>query len=278
MALIAKTFQIINSYFNENQDPRVADWILLSSPVYTVTICLVYLLFVKVLGPAFMKNRNPFELKHTLTVYNAFLVLFNSWLFYEIGMSGWLTGEYSFICEPMDYLYKPKNLRMVNVLWYFLVSKFIELLDTVFFVARKKYNQITTLHIIHHTSVPMSVWLGIKYTPMGHGTFFPLINSFIHIIMYGYYMLSAFGPSIQKYLWWKKYITVLQMAQFVALGIHTGQLAFIECDYPRGIMTVVGLQAIMFYFLFRDFYKKAYKKKHTHKMEKLNNNSVEKNE
>jgi phosphatidylglycerophosphate synthase len=38
-----------------------------------------------------------------------------------------------------------------------------------------------------------------------------MINTFVHIIMYTYYMLAAMGPRFQKYLWWKKYLTVLQM-------------------------------------------------------------------
>jgi len=38
-----------------------------------------------------------------------------------------------------------------------------------------------------------------------------MLNTFVHIIMYSYYLLSAFGPRFQKYLWWKKYLTVLQM-------------------------------------------------------------------
>lgn len=37
------------------------------------------------------------------------------------------------------------------------------------------------------------------------------INSFIHVIMYGYYGLAALGPHMQKYLWWKKYLTIIQM-------------------------------------------------------------------
>jgi hypothetical protein len=39
------------------------------------------------------------------------------------------------------------------------------------------------------------------------------INSFVHIIMYSYYLLAALGPTVQKYLWWKKYITTLQMVR-----------------------------------------------------------------
>ena len=37
------------------------------------------------------------------------------------------------------------------------------------------------------------------------------LNSFVHIWMYAYYGLSAMGPHMQKYLWWKKYLTKLQL-------------------------------------------------------------------
>ena len=47
----------------------------------------------------------------------------------------------------------------------------------------------------------------------GHGTFLGLINTFVHIIMYTYYLLAALGPTVQKYLWWKKYLTILQMVR-----------------------------------------------------------------
>jgi len=78
-------------------------------------------------------------------------------------------------------------------------------------VLRKKTSQVTTLHVIHHGCMPMSVWFGVKFTPGGHSTFFGLLNTFVHIVMYTYYMFSAMGPQYQKYLWWKKYLTTLQM-------------------------------------------------------------------
>lgn len=37
------------------------------------------------------------------------------------------------------------------------------------------------------------------------------LNAAIHVVMYLYYGLAAFGPKIQKYLWWKKYLTIIQM-------------------------------------------------------------------
>lgn len=39
--------------------------------------------------------------------------------------------------------------------------------------------------------------------------------SFVHICMYSYYMLSAMGPQYQKYLWWKKYMTELQIVSIL---------------------------------------------------------------
>lgn len=107
----------------------------------------------------------------------------------------------------------------------------------------------------------MSVWFGVKFTPGGHSTFFGLLNTFVHIIMYTYYLLAALGPQFQRFLWWKKYLTVLQMVQFVMVMVHAFQLLFIDCDYPRAFVWWIGMHAVMFYFLFSDFYKQAYKKK-----------------
>lgn len=38
-----------------------------------------------------------------------------------------------------------------------------------------------------------------------------MINSFVHVLMYSYYALAALGPSVSKYLWWKKYLTIIQL-------------------------------------------------------------------
>lgn len=59
--------------------------------------------------------------------------------------------------------------------------------------------------------MPIWIWLTIKYYGGGSMIIIPLFNSFVHIIMYTYYLLAGLGPEIQKYLWWKKYITTLQL-------------------------------------------------------------------
>ncbi|XP_063532517.1 very long chain fatty acid elongase 7 [Cydia strobilella] len=252
---------------DNKSDPRVKDWPLMSSPLPTLAICLTYVFVVKVAGPKIMENRKPYELKQVLIWYNLFQVLFSIWLFQESIASGWFT-THSFRCQPVDYSRSPLAMRTASGCWWYYFSKFTEFFDTIFFVMRKKFDHVSKLHVIHHGIMPMSVWFGVKFTPGGHSTFFGMLNTFVHIIMYSYYLLAALGPKVQKYLWWKKYLTALQMVQFVLVFFHTFQLLFTECDYPRAFVWWIGMHSVLFYYLFSDFYKQAYLKKEKAKIAK----------
>jgi phosphatidylglycerophosphate synthase len=98
----------------------------------------------------------------------------------------------------------------------------------------------------------------MKFMPGGHGTFFVMLNTFVHIIMYTYYMLAAVGPQMQKYLWWKKYLTMLQLVQFVGIFVHSSQL-FISnpCKFPIGLVWFVWGHAVMFFGLFSGLQKET---------------------
>lgn len=246
--------------FEGQRDPRVDGLFMMSSPFPTLFTCLLYVFIVKVAGPHYMKNRKPIKLRNILVAYNAFQVIFSAWIFYELGMGGWFK-DYSYRCQPVDYSNNPQAIRMVHAAWWYYISKFTEFFDTFFFILRCKFEHVSTLHVIHHGCMPMSVWFGVKFTPGGHSTFFGLLNSFVHIVMYLYYMLAAMGPQYQRYIWWKKYLTNLQMVQFVLIFSHAFQLCFTECEYPRAFMWWIGGHAVMFFALFSDFYIKAYFKK-----------------
>lgn len=43
--------------------------------------------------------------------------------------------------------------------------------------------------------------------------------------------------------------------------MHAFQLLFTDCNYPQAFVWWIGLHAVMFYFLFADFYKQAYNNK-----------------
>ena len=47
---------------------------MMSSPLPTVLICIVYVYLVKVWGPNFMKHREPINCQTFMLIYNAFQV------------------------------------------------------------------------------------------------------------------------------------------------------------------------------------------------------------
>uniref|UniRef100_A0A9J7XFV8 Elongation of very long chain fatty acids protein 1 n=1 Tax=Cyprinus carpio carpio TaxID=630221 RepID=A0A9J7XFV8_CYPCA len=243
------------------RDPRLKDYLLMESPVNMSAILLAYLFFVLYAGPKFMANRKPFQLKEAMIIYNLSLVGLSVYIVYEFLMSGWATG-YTWRCDPCDYSNSPQGLRMTRVAWLFLFSKFIELMDTVFFVLRKKHSQITFLHIFHHSFMPWTWWWGVSYAPGGMGSFHAMINSCVHVIMYFYYSLSAAGPRFQKFLWWKKYMTAIQLIQFVLVSLHATQWYFMEsCDYQVPLFVhLIWMYGTFFFVLFSNFWYQAYVK------------------
>ncbi|XP_071792545.1 very long chain fatty acid elongase 4-like isoform X1 [Asterias amurensis] len=240
-------------------DPRVTDWLLMKSPVPISCIIMGYLMMVW-LGPRLMAKRKPLQMNYLLVVYNFSLVALSVYMFYEFRVISW-KANYSYKCQPVDYSDSVLGKRMADVCWWFFFSKVIETLDTAFFILRKKNNQVTFLHVYHHSSMMVNWWLGVKLVAGGQSFFLAMINSFVHIIMYSYYGLSAMGPGMQKYLWWKRYITVLQLAQFIAIIVHTGYNLTIDCDFPQAFNYAVFFYCISLVMLFSNFYIRAYNSK-----------------
>ncbi|XP_046644160.1 elongation of very long chain fatty acids protein-like [Daphnia pulicaria] len=249
-----------NDLMINRRDPRVDGWFLMSSFFPTMIICSCYIYFVKSLGPRLMRDRKPFELRSAIIIYNVIQVLASIYLVYKGLVHAWLF-RYSLRCQPVDYSDDPEELIVAQMCWWYYFCKFTEFLDTVFFVLRKKFDQITNLHVIHHSIMPAVCWWGVKFAAGGHGTFFGMLNSFVHIIMYTYYLFSSMGPKYQKYLWWKKHLTSMQMIQFIAVFIHSAQLFFIDCNYPKILAYAMCFNALMFLSLFSNFYIQAYIKR-----------------
>lgn len=58
-------------------------------------------------------------------------------------------------------------LQITNAIWWFYFSKCVEFCDSFFFVLRKKENQLTFLHIYHHSTMFPLWWIGVKWVPSG---------------------------------------------------------------------------------------------------------------
>ena len=78
--------------------------------------------------------------------------------------------------------------------------------------------------------------------------------------MYSYYFLASFGPKYRKYLWWKKYLTLLQLVQFtINLGFLINFFANPGmCDFPHWMPKFSLFYMISFLVLFGNFYVVSY--------------------
>ncbi|XP_038156372.1 ELOVL fatty acid elongase 8a [Cyprinodon tularosa] len=247
----------------ENGDKRTDNWLLVYSPVPITCIFLCYLIIIWV-GPKLMANRQPVNLKPVLIVYNFAMVCLSVYMFYEFTASSWL-ARYSLLCQPVDYTNSPLALRMARVCWWFYFSKVIELSDTIFFILRKKNIQLTFLHVYHHATMIFNWWAGVKYVAGGQSFLIGLINSLVHIVMYLYYGLAALGPHMKKYLWWKQYLTSLQLLQFLIVTMHTTYNLLADCDFPDSMNAVVLAYSLSLIALFSNFYYQNYLTKKTKK-------------
>lgn len=80
----------------------------------------------------------------------------------------------------------------------------------VFFVLRKKSKQITFLHCYHHAGMVFAAYMNMKFNSGGgHGVFLGIVNSYVHVIMYVYYLATSLDMNVGNY--WKKFITQIQL-------------------------------------------------------------------
>lgn len=94
----------------------------------------------------------------------------------------------------------------------------------------------------------------------------------MHAVMYGYYFLTSYKPGMKQELWWKKYITQLQMIQFVCILIYASVVLFVvDCKNSTPFAWVGFLQAFVMLALFGDFYRKTYLKKNLEPAKKSKN-------
>lgn len=263
------------SFWDSITDERVNEFYLLrGGPTIILSLVGAYLYFVLSLGPKLMAKHESFKLNKILLIYNLSMAVANLWLFVQ-GL--WVSnyGLDTWGCEKFGGDIRQSPRRGIYLGYLFFLTKLVELLDTVFFVLRKKKEQITFLHVFHHSVVPIFCWIGIKLAPGGPNGFFPLINSFIHVVMYMYYALTTFGPSVQPYLWWKKYLTRLQMIQFVLVMVNAAKTFMSkDCKFPILFAYLQLTVATTFFILFAMFYKNAYRRKKSKSISKDNQKSL----
>ncbi|XP_053212484.1 elongation of very long chain fatty acids protein AAEL008004-like [Panonychus citri] len=252
---------IVNGFWYEYGDPRTFSMpIIGGGPWKVFTIVFGYLLFVKVFGPIYMKNRQPFDLREIMLLHNSFLIGINGvGTFVGLWVTDW--GSKTFDCSPPETedVYNIKVSILIWLGWIYFMTKIVDFSDTIFFVLRRKNHQASFLHIFHHGSMPLVAYFGLKFHPGPYSAFLPIFNCFIHFIMYIYYAMACAGPSMKKFLWWKKQLTQIQIVQFMATIVHASYAFFTDgCHYPKLLSFLEGMHATIFLVMFLKFYFKTY--------------------
>ena len=222
-----------------------------------------FLFFALSLGPRMMAHRKPFDnLKPLILVYNFSMAISNAYFVYLI-IFNCDSGRRFLIWEYPDRNdTSPQALWELRMGWWYWMTKFLDLFDTVFFVLRKKFSHLSFLHLYHHTVVPVFGLLCLKVNPFAPPNgIFGLLNGLVHVVMYSYYGLSSLGPHMQPYLWWKRYITQLQLGQFAIFGLYGVVLICKQTGYPPFLFWMGFSQVGFFFGLFYNFYRSTYASK-----------------
>ncbi|KAH0944874.1 hypothetical protein HN011_003725 [Eciton burchellii] len=237
----------------------------MNSPLSLILLIGCYLYFIYSFGPKYMEKRQPFKVDRLVQIYDFLQIILSLVIFVE-AVQFW-SKHYILGCEPVDYSNTPKAIRVAKYVWLFFIIKVFDLMDTILFVLRKKQKQVTFLHVYHHVGMLIGCWCCAKFFPGGHITFLGLINSFVHVIMYLYYLLSSMKINLN---YWKKYLTQMQIVQFFLVLMHHVYLLYIECDSLSWLPYITIPQNFFLTSLFIDFYFKSYQGKNDKRVLKKN--------
>eukprot|EP01147_Barroeca_monosierra_P011313 gene11313-3350_t len=190
-----------------------------------------------------------------LLLYNITQVVLCGYMCITAFQIAFVRNSYQAMCNPFNL----KASDMASILHVFYLSKVLDFLDTVFMVFRRKWNQISFLHVYHHASILLIYWLNTSAGYDGDIYITVVLNSFIHFIMYTYYGLAALGVQVPIHL--KRLVTHSQRVQFVIMMTQGTLSLVLSCAYPPRLIYLYLLYISTMLLLFTDFDRKAYKSK-----------------
>ncbi|XP_075158039.1 very long chain fatty acid elongase 5-like [Haematobia irritans] len=240
-------------------DPRTRDLPISNSYASVLAILVIYVLFVKKIGPAFMAKRKPYNIRWLISLYNLVQVIYNGYMFI-LGTKYFITQpKYSWSCTPIDYTDVNENVMKLRYLGYiYFLNKIADCLDTVFFVLTKKYSHMSVLHIYHHATMIWGSFIYLNILLASQFTIIGYLNTLVHTIMYFYYLLTSLKLNLNLSVW-KKRLTQFQIIQFFYYSLKlVVPLTNNWCGLPRFWLWTILLETISMVVLFTNFYYRNY--------------------
>lgn len=63
---------------------------MMDSPLPSLIICFLYVVFVKIGCSIMKKRKEPFQINNILVIYNFAMVALSGYLFYEVNLFSWI--------------------------------------------------------------------------------------------------------------------------------------------------------------------------------------------
>eukprot|EP00591_Stephanopyxis_turris_P009625 CAMPEP_0195526930 /NCGR_PEP_ID=MMETSP0794_2-20130614/28266_1 /TAXON_ID=515487 /ORGANISM="Stephanopyxis turris, Strain CCMP 815" /LENGTH=357 /DNA_ID=CAMNT_0040657721 /DNA_START=140 /DNA_END=1213 /DNA_ORIENTATION=+ len=223
--------------------------------LYLTAGYLISLPIIKYFVDTYTKNVDMKSLLFpSMVLYNVAQVAINGWMVYRFVKA--------VVSEGHPFIGSVSATGTSYVVWVHYCDKYLEFLDTYFMVLRGKMNQVSFLHIYHHTSIAWAWWIGYTIMPGGDSYFGALLNSWIHVMMYSYYVLALFKISCP----WKKLLTQAQLLQFLSVIVYSffSLNSWSKEERTNSHLLASGIQVwemSSLFFLFVVFYRKSYSSK-----------------
>lgn len=126
--------------------------------VGVIILCLSYLWFILFAAPNFISKRAPYNVTPLIQLYNIFHVI----VCFLCVLRGFQLGfNFSNIlqCQRFEFLTHNEKFEIYLGVWMYLGLRIFAFLETIFFVLRKKFDQVTFLHILHQIGFVIFIWL-----------------------------------------------------------------------------------------------------------------------
>lgn len=237
----------LHDFWNDYGDKKVStDFPLMTGgPWQVLALCALYAFLALKVGPMFMRDRKPYDLRPWMLVFNGFMFGVNGagflialWVT-QLGTNSWSCSDENERWEGVQGI-ATKYMGMT-----YLGIKLFDFMTTAFEVLRKREHVDVKSQVLHNSFLVLYAFVGLKFYPKGIFCHLPLLDTFFQSIRCAYLVLASAGSALRFSLWWKNYVTMSVILQQVLLITHS--LYFLltpNCAGPTYLKAMVLMYAL----------------------------------